>query len=87
VEGGDAHRGQRGEVLDAQRLVIVTADPGNRPGQVREVVTGAVSASSAAIFSGRRLSTKASSGSAGLAWATCPMTGSSTGTMRNWPGP
>jgi hypothetical protein len=40
VEGGDAHRRQRGEVLDAQRLVVVAADPGNRPGQVGQAAVG-----------------------------------------------
>ncbi len=40
MERGHAHRGQRGEVLDAQRLVVVAADPADRAGQVREAAVG-----------------------------------------------
>jgi hypothetical protein len=40
VERRDTHRGQRREFLDAQRLVVVTADPADRAGQVREPAVG-----------------------------------------------
>jgi hypothetical protein len=53
----------------------------------RAVAAGAVSSSSAAILSGRSSSTKARNGSSALACAMCPITGSSTDTMRNCPAP
>src|SRR5205807_3234508 len=40
VEGGDAHRRQRGEILDAQGLVVMAADLVNRAGQVCESAVG-----------------------------------------------
>ena len=40
VERRDAHRRQRRELLDAYRLVVVTAEPSDRAGQVREPAIG-----------------------------------------------
>jgi hypothetical protein len=43
VVGRDAHRGQCGEVIDAQDLVVVAADEGDRAGEVGEAAVGSSS--------------------------------------------
>jgi hypothetical protein len=40
MKGGDAHRRQRRQFLDAERLAVVAADPADRAGQVRESAVG-----------------------------------------------